>query len=204
MGDAPLPQKVDDWRRLISDPGTPGETICQLASRPDVDPEVLAVLAEDLARLKVTPAIAAAIYANPRAPLSVANRVVASCHRVGVAPEGIPGFDELALAIVADPTAIDPAVDSTFDQLLLGAMDEPAETGATSLDEKKKTAGRRPATIDFTRLKLYEKIRLATLGNAYCRQNLLRDANRMVAMAAIRSPQITDGEIAKAAGNRAR
>ncbi|MEO8215163.1 MAG: hypothetical protein ABI560_18330, partial [Myxococcales bacterium] len=45
-------------------------------------------------------------------------------------------------------------------------------------------------------------IRLATLGNAYCRQNLLRDSNRMVAMAVIRSPQITDGEIAKAAGNR--
>jgi hypothetical protein len=56
--------------------------------------------------------------------------------------------------------------------------------------------------IDFTRLKLYEKIRLATLGNAYCRNNLLRDSNRMVAMAVIRSPQITDGEIAKAAGNR--
>jgi hypothetical protein len=56
--------------------------------------------------------------------------------------------------------------------------------------------------IDFTRLKLYEKIRLATLGNAYCRKNLLRDPNRMVAMAAIRSPRITDSEIVNAAGNR--
>ncbi len=228
MGDRPLPEPFHDWRGLISDPGTPGEAIRQLASRADVDPEALAVLAEDQARLKATPAIAAAIYANPRASLSVANRAVACCHRAGVVPEGIPGFDELVLAIVADPAALDPgAVDSPFQQLMLGAPDDcagesdsdaaaegtlgvaagttdpPAAAGGpTPLGEKKKAGGRRPATIDFTRLKLYEKIRLATLGNAYCRQNLLRDANRMVAMAAIRSPQITDGEIAKAASNR--
>src|SRR4029453_11926830 len=42
----------------------------------------------------------------------------------------------------------------------------------------------------------------ATLGNEYCRNNLMRDPNRMVAMAAIRSPRITDSEIVKASGNR--
>ena len=66
--------------------------------------------------------------------------------------------------------------------------------------EKRST--RTSPIIDFGRLKLYEKIRLATLGNAYCRGNLMRDPNRMVAMAAIRSPRITDSEIVKAAANR--
>ena len=62
---------------------------------------------------------------------------------------------------------------------------------------------RKAAVIDFGKLKLFEKIRLATLGNAFCRQTLLRDSNRLVAMAAIRSPGITDLEVIRAAGNRA-
>ena len=61
---------------------------------------------------------------------------------------------------------------------------------AAARDAEKST--RKSPIIDFTRLKLYEKIRLATLGNDYCRKNLMRDPNRMVAMAAIRSPRITD------------
>ncbi len=223
--DAPHPvlEPLEVWLGLIANPAVPGEALRDLAARQDAHPEALAALAEDEARLKQTPEIAAAIYANPRAPLSVANRAVATCHRVGVVPEGICGFEALATAIAADPAALDPSVaDSGFGEMLDGAPeaspDEPSPAGAaqeapgepghagsttTSSSGNNKAEGRRSATIDFSRLKLYEKIRLATLGNAYCRQNLLRDSNRMVAMAAIRSPQITDGEIAKAAGNRA-
>lgn len=214
-----------DWRGLLADPAVAGERLRELAARPDVDPEALALLAHDEARLKATPEIAAAIYTNPRAPLSVANRAVVTCQRVGAVPEGIPGFAELALVIAAEPAALDAAiVDVGFNALLVAAPDVASDLAATADDREgdpsdvvapdaapaaaaptsvgPKASGRKSATIDFTRLKLYEKIRLATLGNAYCRQNLLRDANRMVAMAAIRSPQITDGEIAKAAGNR--
>ena len=52
-------------------------------------------------------------------------------------------------------------------------------------------------------MKLFEKVRLATVGNAYCRQVLIRDTNKMVAMAVIRSPAITDMEVVAAASNRA-
>jgi hypothetical protein len=44
---------------------------------------------------------------------------------------------------------------------------------------------------------------LATVGNAYCRQALIRDTNRLVAMSVIRSPSITDMEVVAAASNRA-
>ena len=46
-------------------------------------------------------------------------------------------------------------------------------------------------------------MRLATVGNAHCRQVLIRDTNRLVAMAVIRSPAITDMEVVAAAANRA-
>ena len=46
------------------------------------------------------------------------------------------------------------------------------------------------------------KIRLATLGNAYARSLLVRDPVRLVAMAAIKSPGVTDIEAARYAGNQ--
>jgi hypothetical protein len=77
-------------------------------------------------------------------------------------------------------------------------VDDDAEvTGAT-----KERSTRKSPVIDFTRLKLHEKIRLATLGNAYCRSNLIRDSNKMVSMAVIRSPLITDTEVVRYASNR--
>jgi hypothetical protein len=225
-----------DWRTLISDRHTSPEALLALAERSDVAVGALSALADDEIRLRQTPAIAAAIYRNPRAPLSVANRAIATCHRVGVVPGDIPGFEELALAIAADPAAVESAAaDPGFAEMLRGAPDvsahqDDADADADEVDDAdavdaaetevnaaanadavapgakqvaKSRSGRRSVVIDFNKLKLYEKIRLATLGNSYCRQNLLRDSNRMVAMATIRSPQITDGEVAKAAGNRA-
>jgi hypothetical protein len=47
------------------------------------------------------------------------------------------------------------------------------------------------------------KIRLATLGNAFARALLIRDPMKMVAVAAIKSPGVTDLEAAKYAGNQA-
>ena len=127
-------------------------------------------------------------------------------------PDEIPGFEDLARAVVSDPVALDPAAtDLPFAELLEAAPvlpepdpdpEAPRGRPSTRQPAEPESGRRRSAIIDFTKLKLYEKIRLATLGNAYCRQTLLRDSNRMVALAAIRSPQITDGEVVKAAGNR--
>lgn len=101
-----------------------------------------------------------------------------------------------------DPAATDPVFAALLDGTAAAPNDEADVEVPTESETEPGTGRRRSAIIDFTKLKLYEKIRLATLGNAYCRQTLLRDSNRMVALAAIRSPQITDGEVVKAAGNR--
>ncbi len=90
----------------------------------------------------------------------------------------------------------------------VGAQSDPAAASPASpaLRAKKGApqgnSNRKSPIIDFARLKMFEKIRLATLGNAYCRQNLVRDPNRIIALAAVRSPRITDGEIVAFAANR--
>ena len=196
-----------DWRALLGG-GATAEELLKLASDPAADVEALGALAGDVASLRRVPALVAALYRNARTPMTVAHRAIVTARQEGLTCDDFPELAELAAQIEADPDALVPErADASFVATLAatsGTAEEDAEeppTGETPVAAPK--GERKSAIIDFSKLKLYEKIRLATLGNAYCRQNLLRDANRMVALAAIRSPQITDGEVAKAAGNRA-
>jgi hypothetical protein len=52
-------------------------------------------------------------------------------------------------------------------------------------------------------MSISQKIKLATLGNKEARGLLLRDSNKLVALAVIHSPRITDGEVHAVANNRA-
>jgi hypothetical protein len=207
---------VSDWRAWLADPATPDDRLVAGASAADAEPDLLAALAGDAERMRRCPALATAIFGNPRASMTLANRALLTCARAGVTPPDVPGFEELVADIQADAERVDPATrDRGFAELLVTASSAdtsepepeppaPAASASAAPAVAPPPPGlRRRAVIDFTKLKLYEKVRLATLGNANCRQTLLRDPNRMVALAAIRSPQITDGEVAKAAGNRA-
>ncbi|HET6149133.1 MAG TPA: hypothetical protein VFH68_16465 [Polyangia bacterium] len=202
---------------LIGDPATPDDALARAAASAPADE--LAPLLRDEARLLRHPAIVAALFANPQAPMAVVNRAVAICVRGGVRVEGIPAFDEVAAGVRAE--AEGGAATGAFEAVLsesaaAAAADGPdadahahgpgadADADGKAPSEQGMGKGKRKAAvIDFGKLKLFEKIRLATLGNSFCRQTLLRDSNRLVAMAAIRSPGITEQEVIRAAGNRA-
>ncbi len=188
---------------ILLNRATADATVVILAGR--LHERELQVIFANETRLLRCPAILTALFRNPQARMSSINRAIELCARNGVRVDGIPFYDEVLKSIREDNVALDPAVaDVAFATVLTAAecaalVDDDAAAGDAADREEKKGS----LVIDFTRLKLYEKIRLATLGNEYCRKNLLRDSNRMVAMASIRSPKITDGEIVKAAGNRA-
>lgn len=197
---------------LLADPAAAGDAIARAAATAGAAD--LELVARDEARLLRHPAIVAAMFANPAAPMALVNRVVRACVRAGVRVDGIPGFDDIAAAMKAEPAEAASVVPA-FDEVLATSqrMDVAGGAGAESVDAdadgEAEGAGEKPerkrksAVIDFGKLKLFEKIRLATLGNAFCRTTLLRDSNRLVSMAAIRSPGITDLEVIRAAGNRA-
>jgi hypothetical protein len=195
--------RVEALEKILYNQVTADETFVRLAGR--LGESLLEVIVQNEARLLRCPGIVQALFMNKQARMSSVNRAIELCARNNVRVEGIPAFDEIAKSIQEDPTATDPAVaDPGFDSRLEKAAEvsdaEAADaevTGTTARERERKSP-----VIDFTRLKLHEKIRLATLGNAYCRSNLIRDANRMVAMAVIRSPLITDTEIVRASGNR--
>ena len=57
-------------------------------------------------------------------------------------------------------------------------------------------------TQRIIQMSVSQKIKLATLGNQEARTLLLRDSNKLVCMAAVTSPRITDGEILGLANSR--
>ncbi len=195
-----LASRIEALEKILYNQATADQTFELLASR--LAERELEIIFQNEARLLRCPAIVHALYFNKQARMSSLNRAIELCVRNNVRVDGIPSFDEVAKSIQEDKAATDPAVvDKAFGSVL-DAAEQVQETGgeeaAESLAEQQKKG-----VIDFSKLKLYEKIRLATLGNAYCRQNLMRDPNRMVAMAAIRSPLIGDNEVVMAASNRA-
>jgi hypothetical protein len=58
------------------------------------------------------------------------------------------------------------------------------------------------ATYQISTLSVSQKIRLALLGNASHRALLIMDSNKLVSMAAIKSPQVNDQEVLKYANSR--
>jgi hypothetical protein len=196
-------QRKAALEKILYNPATADETFVMLAGR--MDESLLEVVAQNEVRLLRCPAIVEALFFNKQARMSSVNRAVELCARNGVRLEAVPAFDEIVNAIRQDPEATEgAATDGRFQAALTAAEAASAGDGAPGDEETAPEDSKRPggmSFIKFDHLKLFEKIRLATVGNAYCRKVLIRDSNRLVAMTVIRSPQITSMEIQRIAGS---
>jgi hypothetical protein len=161
---------------------------------------------------------------NPKARMSTVDRAVELAVRNQITVPGIPAWDEIVTAVLGlakqgaastDATvsaASDAAfaaaaavgigedkVDTAVIDLLLaeGAVDEEGAALPAPTEEAVDK------TTAISKLSIPGKIRLATLGNAFARATLIRDSNKQVALAAIRSPGVTENEIVKYSSNRA-
>jgi hypothetical protein len=206
------PSRRQTIQKILLNQATADETFVLLGGR--LDEGGLDIIFQNEVRLLRCPALVEALYFNKHARMSSVSRALELCARNGVRLDGIPAYADMAAAIMADPNAAAPsAADEAFAAVLtlpdaaalaLAAAAPNDDNGAAAAesepDAKKKTSS---SFIKFDELKIFEKIRLATIGNAYCRSVLIRDSNRLVAMSVVRSPAITDGEIVAAAANRA-
>ena len=196
--------------KILFNQATADETFVLLGKR--LDEGGLEIIFQNEVRLLRCPALVEALYFNKHARMSSVSRALELCARNGIRLDGIPAYAEMATAIMADPNAAAPsAADEAFAAVLtLPDAETPSEPGpdgdkGAAAEEAEPESKRKASAsfIKFDELKIFEKIRLATIGNAYCRQVLIRDSNRLVAMSVVRSPAISDGEIVAAASNRA-
>jgi hypothetical protein len=197
--------------RIVAHPALLPQTVVLIASLASESVAELVATNEQL--LLAHPEIIEKLYMNKATRMSTADRVLELAVRNKVELKGIPAYKEAAAAIgqelVAEATAernpddvlyvetdaiakaivVDPSVEDTH------RLDE--ETGEEVVEEKFL-----PIHAQLAMMTISQRIRRCMLGNAAERLILVRDSNRLVAAAAIKSPGIQENEVVRIAASR--
>jgi hypothetical protein len=198
---------------LLLNPATGDETIARLA--PALAQRLVEIVRQNELRLLRHDAILRGICQNANALASTVDGACDFCVRNGLTLLDVPQSVAAHKRIHGvDPTAAPPAAQETATGLLVEYAQELAQEapeGATPApiavtEVKGEAPPEDPKKLNITKrvmkMSVSEKIKLATLGNKEARTILLRDANKLVCMAAATSPRITDGEILGLANSR--
>jgi len=197
--------------KLLAHPAITPDAVADAAAA--ADEAVAELIAVNEEKLLAHPAIIEKLYMNKATRMSTADRILELAVRGGVELPGIPAYREAAIAIgmeliserSAEPTPDDALfheTDAAAQRAALDASQEDThrldeETGTEVVEEKFK-----PLFMLLGTMTVSQKIRRAMLGNAADRLLLVRDTNRLVASAAVKSPLIQENEVARISASR--
>lgn len=203
---------IDDdasMERVLMNPAVAIDTVKRIARTGSE--KVTEIVATNEERLLAHPSIIEALYMNKKTRMSTADRVLDLAVRNGK-QLSIPAFKEAAEAIL-DELIIE-SDEPTPDDLLFAEATQHAERldregftvnvvkeddeGKEVIEEKAK-----PLEQRIREMNVSAKVRMATLGTTSARALLVRDKNRIVACAVVRSPLLQEGEAAAYAASRA-
>ena len=196
---------------IALNPSVADGTLAMLAAKGDA--RGVDQVAQNEQRLLRHPEIIAAMYMNRKARMSTIDRVVELAVRNNVRVPGLACWDEVARALTGGHSSsgeddlfhdVASALTGNDEALLTqGDTDKDLtdEEEQRRLDHAKKLADEKK--IPFARLSIPAKIRVATLGDAYARSMAIRDPVKIVSLAAIKSPGLSDMEAAVYARNQA-
>ena len=186
---------------VLLNPQTSDQTVARLA--PVVSQPLADIVRQNELRLLRHDPIIRGLCQNPNALASTVDGACDFCVRNGLTLLDVPQLVEAHKRVHGvDPVARPP--EDSAAALMAEFQQELAEDQAPLLRAETEEEKSRKLTITQRILKMSvsEKIKLATLGNKEARTILLRDANKLVSMAAATSPRITEGEIATLATSR--
>ncbi|HEY6037823.1 MAG TPA: hypothetical protein VIV58_26260 [Kofleriaceae bacterium] len=196
VGDTPAA-----FEALVANPNISDPTIAFLAANGGA--REIERIATNEQRLLRHPQIIAAMYQNKAARMSTVDRVVELAVRNDVRVPGLAAWDEIARAIQAHPPP--PETYAEADTLLDAALAVGEEHALVVGDAEKVLPEENDDKVEedkpFNKLSVPGKIRAAQLGNGVIRGEAIRDPIKMVAVAAIKSPGVTEFEAARYASN---
>jgi hypothetical protein len=177
---------------------------------------ILEIVAQNQLRLLRHADIVRALASNPATRPSTVDNVCDFCVRSGLLLEDLPAFraarrrvhggsaqdEELAKKVAAEQQAAEAKAEAALEQMGAtgpdGAEEKPVAPG--SAEEKAEEQKKLSIAQQIMRLGVAKKIEWANKkGNREVRNILLRDPNKLVQLAVIQSPRITEGEVAKVA-----
>lgn len=203
-------EDISVLEKVLIHPKLSVDTVIRLA-KTGSEP-VTELVATNEARLLEYPVVIETLYLNKRTRMSTADRILDLAVRNGKTLN-LPAFREAAEAIIGE-LIVEAGGDPTPDDVLFSeaqahadAIDQEHaadhelvtedEEGNEVVDEKAK-----PLEQRIREMTVSQKIRTAMLGGATARGLLVRDKNKLVAAAVVRSPLIQESEVAAYASSR--
>lgn len=147
--------------------------------------------------LSYTP-IVEALFFNPRATHGTVQALLELAVRENLDLDHMPGYRETKAALLGERGATDDIVGSGLDELeFLSAMEFAFDDAlGIKAEEGEEKSGRKVnLQTAIMSMSVAQKIRLSLVGDANARKLLVRDPKKMVAMAVLKSPRLTDGEV---------
>jgi hypothetical protein len=182
---------------LILNASTPDEAVAKVANY--CDRGIAEIIAQNQLRLLRHEDIVRQLCLNPSASGALIDGVCDFAVRSGVVLEDVAQMKEARVRVFG-PEALSKPVERgpTAAEIMKEYLELADETAPPMEEGKRLTLAQR-----VMKMSISEKIKLATVGNRDARGLLIRDTNKLVAVAVIRSPRITDGEVLRVANNRA-
>lgn len=200
---------------LVLNAATPDETVERLTK--NADERITEIVAQNQLRMLRHADLVRALVNNKNTRPSTVDNVCDFCVRSGLVLEDLPAFkaarrrihggaagdEEVARQVAMKQELEQAEAEAALEQMgaHVAAEDKPVVPG--SADEKAEEQKRLTISQQIMKLGVAKKIEWANKkGNKEVRTLLLRDPNKLVQLAVIQSPRITDGEIAKVAQAR--
>lgn len=181
------------------------------------DAKMVDIVATNQVRLLEEPLIIEQMYLNPNARVSTVDRIVDLARRNGVDLSGVPGLSD---ALNSDEDIFSGGADDEAFEAILQveakkvAAEEKARADAADLtraereelenelDVDEDELERKPLHAQMTNMSIAQKMRLAMVGSREAVHLLVRDPNKLVHMAAVRSPRVKFADAVKWAKNK--
>lgn len=199
--------------KLLLNPSTPSSAFIEVAKVGSEN--ICEIVANNQARLIEQPDIARSLTKNPNALKSTIDRVVDFLVRSSIVLDGVAEFEHALLRLTGEERVkaasnVEIPLDMIDEEFLTDAQRAQlaAQGGGRKLITEEDEAGEpteetKQSVIQMLReMTTGQKVALATKGKKDFRTVLLRDTNRIVALAAISSPATKEPEVVIAAQSR--
>jgi hypothetical protein len=186
---------ADACETLALNPRSDDGTIAFLATLPHR--RVVDVVSHNQERMLREPQIVEALGANPLTSRATIDRILSF---LGLERPEAEATSDLSLEILPEEATLS---DADAEAALRAILGDDTRGLAEELVQDREPEREEPDPEDANTnlyalvqgLSVFQKIKLARMGNKEARSLLVRDRNKIVATAAIRSPKITDNEV---------
>jgi hypothetical protein len=185
---------------LILNANTPDEAVARVAA--SCSKRTAEIIGANQLRILRTDDIIRELAKNPNATGALIDGVCDFAVRNGLNLPDVAQVVEARVRLFGAEVVAPVDRGPTAEQIISEYGMEAVELGGSGVPPPMEEGRKLTLAQQITKMNISEKIKLATKGNKEARTVLIRDSNRLVTVATIRSPRITEGEVLTQANNK--